>query len=426
MNTDFEPRLRTALRELADQVDGARLANPALAVRRSARAGSSPAHSWLGLGRGTLAAAAAVVAVIAIAVTVALAGTPARRSAPPAGGGASSTAPWPAQAAPLPKSLSTAAQLPLGPAAAKPTTYVENPVLNSTAAPVLVTPEGSTTLDLPDISRAVPIAARPQGIFVVANSSSFTGGDFDDNYQVLLVSRPGSIRKIFAGSAWGSVVSPDGTRLAITLVNPAKNLSSSAIIDVDSARITHRLDGSYVPVTWADNAVIMTKAENLGTTSNGQQRAANRLVTWPAPFTEQPRALSATDNTAALGLTGRGVLTQLETCLLLSNSNTGQELRRTCSPKGLEVQGPSPDRQHTIVTSADGAAFGLLTPATGVITWWPVTSVFALRWESDDAVLFAGDESNVLVRCRISTMACERAGATWQPTLSSRQELRDQ
>lgn len=432
---ELERRLTRVLTEASASVDPAvaRLRNPA--VVSSPGRSKEPSPRW----RSGWVAAGSAVAVAAVVAAVIVGGpllsrpdteqrsSEASPSAPRTRGTADGVAPlWSLTVADVRQR--TVAQLPVGGPVPLPRPYAVDPralapEAKAGSVPWLVTAAG--TIRFQDAKSVLLLAQRQQGTFVALLSPGHVGQDGMYDERLVVVGPNKVPRELFrAAQVENFAVSPDGTTVAVSV--PASGAGGqtgpgTVLVDVGTARVTHRLEGRFTGSVWASESTLLLQG-------------AKSLV-WRAPWTGAGDRQMAADNdptttkasgSGAVSVAG-GIVAVDQTGCLQRLGEDGKVNAANCG--GWTLAGPvSPDGRYIPLEwpAADGAlARGVLDVMENKVMPWPIRGVNPSWLGPADVLLREANvqDSPATVRCDLTSGTCVRVpdellqgtsrGASW-------------
>ena len=416
---ELERRLRRVLTEVSTTADPsvARLRNPAAvsSVRSGRR--SRPLHSaWLVAG--------ASLAVAAVVVGVTLGGPLLNRmdgrqqgsaASPSQGSTATSTVASPIAGTSRGKADGVAplwslavedvrqqvvSQLPTGGPGALPLPYTLDPRAAPEVAsvPTLVTTAG--TVQFPEAKSVFLLAERRQGTFVALLGPGHDGQDGLYDVRLVLVEPSKVRRELFrARLAEGFAVSPDGTTVAVSVPAGGAGGQTGAgalLVDVDTARVTHRLGGRFPWLVWASDRALLLPGD--------------KSLVWSAPWTGvgEPVTSFGSSTVTVAG----GVVTFDKAGCLRRLGEDGKVTEANCG--GWSYAGmDSPDGRYVPMEwpAADGGVTrGALDVLENKVRPWPIRGMFPSWLGPGDVLLTQSDvqDSPAMVRCDLTAGTCVR------------------
>ncbi len=430
---ELERRLTRVLTEVSTSVDPAvaRLRNPAAVS--SPGLSSAPSRRWRS-GWVSAVAVAAVVGAVAVGgpllsrLDTTQRSSAASPSAGPTRGTADGVAPlWSLTVADVRQR--TVAQLPVGGPMPLPRPYSVEPRSLAPEAkagivPWLVTAAG--TVRFQDTKSVLLLAQRSQGTFVALLGPGHDGQDGLYDVRVVVVGPNNVPRELFrADQVAAFAVSPDGTTVAVSVLDGGAGGPpgpGAVLVDVASARVTHRLEGSFAGPLWAsDSALLLYGAKSL---------------VWRAPWTGTGDRQMAADNdpttttvnrSAAVSVAGGIVAVDQAGCLQRLGED-GKVTAANCG--GWTLAGSvSPDGRYVPLQwpAADGApTYGVLDVMENKVMPWPIRGIGGGSWLGPANVLLRevdALDSPATVRCDLTSGTCVRVpdellqgiwrGASW-------------
>lgn len=194
-------------------------------------------------------------------------------------------------------------------------------------------------------------------------------------------------------------VSPDGTTVAVDVPAGGAGGQSGAgalLVDVDSAHVTHRLEGSFTWLVWTSNRALLLQG--------------GKSLVWRAPWTGvgEPATSSGSSTVTVAG----GVVTFDTAGCLRRLGEDGKVTEANCGGWSLAAQ-VSPDGRYVPMEwpAADGGVTrGALDVVENKVRPWPIRGTKPSWLGPGDVLLTQIDVQDTppVVRCDLTDGTCVR------------------